>query len=367
MANVFTRFLTGVGDGLLVPKGGLADWRHATRLFIDNGYRLMPRSKFMFYVRFEINKEVLTSATFTNTHADEIGYLIKSTDLPKFKFETVTKNQYNRKHIIYKNFSYESISMKFHDDTAGVINALWALYMGTYVQDRHNPEAAFSKTNLQPSGTAFEGFRYSLDKQGKTVDFFKSITIYTMSRRRFLGYTLINPKITSWAHGDAGYSNNDFNETSMNIEYESVVYSTGSVSRNTPKGFANLYYDNVPSPLTVAGGGVGNLFGDGGVLDGLESIFGDVAGGSAFGSPGGFLSTAISAVNTARNIGKLSGASIASEAINILSSPSALKGVVNSVGGIVGMVVPKNSGTADTTTATQKSVVPPNDLGEFFG
>jgi hypothetical protein len=367
MSNVFTRFLGGVGDGLLTPKGGLASWRHASRLFVENGYRLMPRSKFMFYVRFEINKSVLTSSTFTNTHADEIGYLIKSTDLPKYKFETVTKNQYNRKHIVYKNFSYEGISMKFHDDTAGVINALWALYMGAYVQDRHNPEAAFSKTNLQAAGTSFDGFRYSLDRQGKTVDFFKSITIYTMSRRRFLGYTLVNPKITSWQHGDAGYSANEFNEMSMNIEYESVIYSSGNVARDTPKGFANLYYDNVPSPLTVAGGGVGNLLGEGGVLDGLESIFGDVAGGSAFGSVGGFLGTAIKAVNTAKNIGKLSGASLRNEAINVLSSPSAIRGIVGSVGGIVGLVLPKNSGNIDNTPATQRSIVPPpQDLGQFL-
>jgi len=358
MSNVFTRFLGGVGDGLLTPKGGLADWRHASRLFIENGYRLMPRSKFMFYVRFEIDKNILTSSTFTNTHADEIGYLIKSTDLPKYKFETVTKNQYNRKHIIYKNFTYEGISMKFHDDTAGVINALWALYMGTYVQDRFNPKPAFSATRLQPTGTGFEEYRYSLDKQGKTVDFFKSITIYTMSRRRFLGYTLINPKITSWQHGDAGYSNNEFNETTMNIEYESVVYSSGSVARDTPKGFANLYYDNVPSPLTVAGGGTATLLGEGGVLDGLESIFGDVAGGSAFGSVRGFLGTAIAAVNTAKNASKLTGAGLASEAINILSSPATIKGIVNGVSGLAGAAFPKNSGGVDTTEATQRSVIP---------
>jgi hypothetical protein len=358
MANIFTRFLGGVGDGLLTPKGGLADWRHASRLFIENGYRLMPRSKFMFYVRFEIDKTVLTSPTFTNTHADEIGYLIKSTDLPKYKFETVTKNQYNRKHIIYKNFTYEGISMKFHDDTAGVINALWALYMGTYVQDRFNPTPAFSKTNLQPTGSSFEEYRYSLDKQGKTVDFFKSITIYTMSRRRFLGYTLINPKVTAWQHGDAGYSTNEFNETTMNIEYESVVYSSGNVARNTPKGFANLYYDNVPSPLTVAGGGTATLLGEGGVLDGLESIFGDVAGGSAFGSVGGFLGTAISAVNTAKNIGRLSKAGLASEAINLLSNPGTIKGIVNGVSGLAGAAFPTNAGGSDTTNAVQRSVIP---------
>jgi hypothetical protein len=230
--------------------------------------------------------------------------------------------------------------------------------MGTYVQDRFNPTTAFSKTNLQPTGTSFEEYRYSLDKQGKTVDFFKSITIYTMSRRRFLGYTLVNPKVTAWQHGDAGYSTNEFNETTMNIEYESVVYSSGTVSRDTPKGFANLYYDNVPSPLTVAGGGTATLLGEGGVLDGLESIFGSVTDGSAFGSVGGFMGTAIAAVNTAKNIGRLSGAGIRSEAINLLSSPAAIGGIVNSVGGVIGSVFPKNSGGSDTTEATQRSVIP---------
>jgi hypothetical protein len=230
--------------------------------------------------------------------------------------------------------------------------------MGTYVQDRSNPESAFSKTNLNATGTSFEEFRYSLDKQGKSLDFFKSITIYTMSRRRFLSYTLINPKITSWQHGDAGYSTNEFNETTMNVEYESVVYGSGNVARNTPKGFANLYYDNVPSPLTVAGGGTATLLGEGGVLDGLESIFGDVAGGSAFGSVGGFLGTAISAVNTAKNIGKLSSAGLKSEAINLLSSPAAIGGIINSVGGVIGSVFPRNNGGNADTEATQRSIIP---------
>jgi hypothetical protein len=59
MANKFTRFLTGVGEGLLTPKGQLANWQHATRLFIDDTMRLAPRTKFMFYVRFEIDKTLL--------------------------------------------------------------------------------------------------------------------------------------------------------------------------------------------------------------------------------------------------------------------------------------------------------------------
>jgi len=103
------------------------------------------------------------------------------------------------------------------------------------------------------------------------------------------------------------------------------------------------------------------LLGEGGVLDGLESIFGDVSSGSAFGSVGGFLGTAISAVNTAKNIGKLSGAGIRSEAINLLSSPAAIGGIVNSVGGVLGSVFPRNNGGNNDTPATQKALVPPSD------
>lgn len=361
MANKFTRFLTGLGQGLVQgatnPKGGLANWRHATRLFIDNTYRLAPRTKFMFYVRFEINKEILKSAVFTNRHADEIGYLIKSTDLPKVKFEQVTKNQYNRKKIFYKNYSYEPVSMKFHDDNAGVMNALWALYLGSYVQDRANPSNAWSKTHLRGTGDPRDNYTYGLDKPGRTMDFFDSISIYTMSRRRFLGYTLINPKIVSWGTGDAAYSSADFNEFDMQIEYETYQFSQGNVSVNNPKGFATLYYDNVPSPLTVAGGGVATLTGEGGVLDGLESVFGDVSSGAAFASPQGFLSTTIRAINTYKNFKGLSKDQLKNEAINILTSPATVRGAINTVGGIVGSVFPKNETTNTTTVASAKKFI----------
>jgi hypothetical protein len=56
--------------------------------------------------------------------------------------------------------------MVFRDDSAGIMNAMWALYMSSYVQDRLNPESAFSKTNLRPGGESRDNFRYGLDKAG---------------------------------------------------------------------------------------------------------------------------------------------------------------------------------------------------------
>jgi hypothetical protein len=136
-----------------------------------------------------------------------------------------------------------------------------------------------------------------------------------------------------------------------------VQYTAGAVQQNSPKGFATLYYDTVPSPLTVAGGGVPNLLGEGGVLDGLESIFGDLQSGAAFDIKNvGALATSIAAANTARNASKLSASSIAKEALNLISSPSALRNTFNSVSGLIGSTFPKNSRTT-TTVARQKSVV----------
>lgn len=358
MANKFTRFLKGVGDGLLTPKGQLANWRHATKLFVDDTMRLAPRTKFMFYVRFEIDKTVLKAPQFAAKHADEVGYLVKSTDLPKFTMDTVTKNQYNRKHTIYKNFSYDPLNIVFHDDSQGIINALWALYFGYYAADRNLPSQAFSKTTstYRQTDTGFDNFRYGLDNN-KSVDMFKSISIYTMSRRRFNGYTLVNPKITSWSHGQVDYSANDFLENQMTINYESVIYSSGQVAQNSPTGFAMLHYDNTPSPLSVAGGGTATLTGEGGVLAGLEQIFGNVSDGTAFGSVGGFLGTAISAVNTVKNLNNLSKEGLKNEAINILSSPAAISGIIGTVGGVVGSVFPKNTQNTDTTPAAQKTVI----------
>jgi hypothetical protein len=267
--------------------------------------------------------------------------------------DTVVKNQYNRKKIVYKNITYDPLSLAFHDDSAGIINALWALYMGYYVADRNLPEQAFSKTNYRKTSTGLDNFRYGLDNN-KSVDFIKSISIYTMSRRRFNGYTLINPKITSWQHGNLDYSASEFLDHTMTVQYESVKYTSGDVTFGSPKGFATLHYDTTPSPLTVAGGGVANLLGEGGVLDGLESVFGDVANGSAFDSIGGFLGTAIKAANTVKNLKNLSKEGLKQEAINVLSSPAAISGAINTVGGIVGSVFPKNSNNTDTTSASPK-------------
>jgi hypothetical protein len=354
MANKFTRYLTSFVGGLTNPKGIVGDWRHATRLFIDDTYRLSPRTKFLFYVRFDIDKSVHKSPSFTAKHSDEVGLLVKSADLPKYSFDTITKNQYNRKKISYKSINYDPVTITMHDDSAGIVNALWAIYYGYYIADRNNQLQAYSDTKLMRKDDIRIGYRYGLDNNISNP-LFRSVSIYTMSRRRFLGYTLVNPRIKSWNHGDVDYSAGSETLSSvMTLEYETVIYSGGNVSVNSPTGFATLHYDNLPSPLSVAGGGTGTLTGEGGVLAGLESIFGSVSDGSAFSSPGGFLGTAIASINTYKNIKSLSTASLKAEAINILSNPA---NIAVAAGGIANAVFPKSTNNALGTTASQKSII----------
>jgi len=367
MANKFTRYLSEFGSGLVEgvtkPKGQLSNYRHATRLFVDNDLRLSPKTKFLFYVVFEMENSIRGMSLYSDKHADEAGLLVKSAELPKFNFDSVIKNQYNRKKIIYKQINYEPVTISMHDDSNAAVNAMWALYYGYYVGDRHNPDAAYQQNQIRPTNTKVDNFRYGLDNDRTDVNFFKSVTIYTMSRRRFVGYTLVNPKIKSWNHGSMDYSASEFNDSQMTLEYEAVKYTNGNVSFGTPGNFAELHYDTVPSPLSVAGGGVATLTGEGGVLDGLEQIFGDVGSGDAFKTPGGFIGTLAKTFNTYKNGKSLTKEQIASEAVGILSNPrniaAAGRSVSGAVSGVIGAVFPKSASTETTTNAIEKRLTSP--------
>ena len=324
MANKLSGFLNGAVSGATNPKGLCANWKHATRLFVDDTYRLSPRNKFLFYVHFDINPDALKAGSWdAQTHGQEIGMLVKRVNLPKISFETDIKNQYNRKKIVHKTVKYNPVQIALHDDSNAVVTSLWALYYGYYARDRHHQQMQYSFDQYSDTLDKQFGLDNNVGTSGETRPFFNSIQIFTMSRKRFVGYTLVNPRITDWTSGDADYFESDTIESSMTLEYESVLYSSGDVAENNPKGFANLHYDAEPSPLTVAGGGVANLLGEGGVLDGASQILGDVASGAAFENPAAFLSTAIKTANTIKNADNLSLKNVKGELLNRAGSVAA--------------------------------------------
>ena len=50
MANKFNGFLDSVAGSALNPKGNLADYQHASRLYTDNNHALAPKTKFLYHV-----------------------------------------------------------------------------------------------------------------------------------------------------------------------------------------------------------------------------------------------------------------------------------------------------------------------------
>jgi hypothetical protein len=255
MANKFTSFLNNLPTG---PKGNMGDFQHASKIFVKNINRLHPRTKFLGYVHFHIDTAVLRNPNFQVPQvSQELGVLVKTADLPKANFESQVKNQYNRRRIVYKQINYEPINITFHDDTQGLMQQLYQKYYQHYAVDGlRNFNHDFPMSNV-PSEKQFGMDR--LDP-GKDFPFFRRITLYTFSQGRFNGYTLFAPRIKSWSHGNIDYAANDLIESTMNIEYEGFEYLAGKVSFNEPDGWASLYYDQVASPNSIAGGGIRGIF-----------------------------------------------------------------------------------------------------------
>lgn len=370
MANLLKGFLDNLFKGTLNPKGNLADYQHAARLFTDDSFRLAPHQKFLYHVSFNINSQAAAIIpNFSSTVQEELNMLVKSVDLPKYTIDTQTKNQYNKKRKLQTKINYDPITVVFHDDNFGITTAMWEMYYRYYFKDgnygKKNANGVandsvpkeFNRGNAV-SGPEANGYKYGMDSDS-FQPFFRTIQIYQMGRKRYTCYTLVNPIITAWQHDTLSYGSNDTVANSMTIEYETVFYSRGPVvAGTTPKGFATRHYDKTPSPLSLAGGGTNSLFGVGGVLGGLfglgadNSAFSDIESGGI--GAGSLLKTAIQTANRLKNLKKLNKEGLRQEGYQILKDGIGAIGQTN-VSGVANTIFPKNTPVANNlTTAVLK-------------
>ena len=229
----------------------LRDARHANQIYTQNNFAFSPKQKYMYHVRFEPNEEIGNSAT-SNTFRfqKELGVLVKSADLPSFRASVENKQQYNRKKNVQTRLDYQDVRITFHDDNTGVTRALLEEYYRYYFKDANKVTQGIAGA-YGPRDKYFARVpSYGLDNQ-KRNPFFKYITIYQLSRRNWVAYTLVNPLLTAWDHGSVDSSAGDFNESTISVAYEAVQYTSGSVKGDTPAGFADesVGYDVTPSPL----------------------------------------------------------------------------------------------------------------------
>jgi len=230
----------------------LRDPQHASRVFVNDQFRLAPKHKFLFHVSFGINRNALADPALVERYKNEINVLVKSVDLPNYTVTVETLNQYNRKKNIQTTHRYNPINILFHDDNMGLINALWQNYYSYYYADPISATAPGAYNRTATKNFNYINNTFGLDN-GSTQPFFNYITIYQMARHEFVSYTLQNPIISSFNHNKVDYGQPGGHDNTMQISYEAVAYGSGVVTEGEPEGFGLEHYDKTPSPLVGAG------------------------------------------------------------------------------------------------------------------
>jgi hypothetical protein len=274
-------------------------------------------------VYFNINTSQVPALrnVFSTPETSTIGLLVKNIELPKYRIETETLNQYNRKRIIQKKINYEPINIAFHDDGGDLIRTMWYNYYAYYYKDPNQPYRGQSATNGEMGMNAnrtqgfdynnrdiysnsrfvndwgYVGESYSDGTNGTTGSvsgkppFFRDISIYGFNQHKFVEYVLINPMINEWQHDTYDYSQDSgVMENKMTVSYETVKYYSGGIGAVRPdtnaQGFADPnYYDQTKSPLSRPGG-TRSILGQGGLLDAGIGIYEDLQTGSVAGVVG---------------------------------------------------------------------------------
>ena len=365
-------------QGFFQPNG-LKDYAHASKTFRTNGYELAPRYKFLFHVYFTINTGQIPAlqSVFGSGDTATVGLMVKTAQLPSYEVSVDTMNQYNRKRLVQTKIDYNPVQIVFNDDQGDLIRNMWYNYFSYYYKDpsqKYNGNPVTDGT-IGPLQTLQNGFGYNTrdtyagDRQvndwgyvgesytdglnnltsttGKPP-FFRDITIYGLSQKKYASYTLINPMITSWQHDTYDYSQGGGIMTNtMTIKYETVKYGQGAVGGATPSntvvGFADpAHYDITKSALSRPGA-TATVFGQGGLVDAIEGTFDDLAA-LASGRGGvqnilGAIQTAGTAYNTfkGKDLASIANEEIKTGAKQILqaSLPGAVRLAVNSANGMI--------------------------------
>ena len=292
-------FLKGFSNGL----PGMKDYQHASRLYLDDNFKLAPKQKFLFHVVFDIDNTIPARAFSTNERL-ELNMLVKSCELPKYDMNIEEKLQYNKKIYVATRIKYNPVTIAFHDDHADTVNAFWKAYYEYNISDSLSVANAggpngYTKDDMYGPNRVATQFGMDTATQ-RAKPFLKSIQIFALHKKRFTSFTLVNPVISSFSHDNLDQTDGTGTmSNTMQIFYETVLYGAGIVNSNDIKGFATVHYDLEPSPLSVLGRGTTSIFGPGGIVDGIGSVISDIQNNN-FG-----VGTILRGINTYNNAKKI--------------------------------------------------------------
>ena len=274
MPNLMDTLLQGLSQ-----TDSVKDFSHASKIFVDGNFLRAPKYSFLFYVKFNFRSG--SDALLTQPQrAIQMGALCKSAQLPRFTIENKTLNAYNRPNTVQTRLRYEPLSLKFHDDSNEIIREFWYDYMTYYFRDS-DYQTALYKTDHKYARRQKDGWGYGLREPTNGAGYhpLESISIYSLSQKKFSEYQLINPLITSFRHGEHNHAEGAGTlENEMTVTFETVKYYKGVVSANEFGDSMLLLYDKRPSPLSA--GVTNSFFGQGGLVSTLDSTLTDLANGN---------------------------------------------------------------------------------------
>ena len=218
-------FLQGFQDGL----PGMKDYQHASRLYIDDNHKLMPKQKFLFHVVFNTD-ETLFQTGFNANERYELNMLVKSADLPKYDMSMEEKVQYNKKMYTATRIAYEPVNITFHDDHADTVNAFWKKYYEYNIADPVGMNSDLTISNTKDDYYQFGDNRattkFGLDTpKQRQRPYLKGIEIFVLHKQRFTSMTLVNPVIGSFSHDNLDQADGaGVLQNTMQILYETVIY-----------------------------------------------------------------------------------------------------------------------------------------------
>lgn len=371
---IFDGFFDNFASGILNPKGNLADWRHASRLFVDDKMKFAPKTKFLYHVQFTLSEPAKQFIPGLDKFSNTIGGLVYSSDLPTYTAQVETRNKYNRKKNFQTAIEYNPITIEFFDDNLGATTKLLESYYKYYFADsfqsiesgaygdthgRQDSVAPPSVRGIGPpqkQGQSLIGdtlygneqqnkFKFGMDNNLPAIPFFAKIEISQLARRSFNTYTLVRPILTEWNHDSVDSSDGaTAMKNSITVRYESVLYTSGEVEageNGSPTGFGDpAHYDNTPSPITLLGGGQQGLFG---IIGGA----GDIIGGE-YGLAGG----AVAGFNLVQSAQNLTTEGVIEEGLNLATSALGDLGSPD-VGGLPNTFFPKNRGQGGEPDITE--------------
>jgi hypothetical protein len=253
----------------------------------DGKFGFDPKNKFLFRVTIYFDQKAIEHAAalgvdVNNELTRNLTFIIKSIDLPKYKFEYDEYNYYNFATKMLKRVTHDTISFKMYDDIANTAVKFFRIYLG--ILQPVTRRVWDGGVSLEGNGFAFERDMSGVDTSqrapvgiyGEAKNILSKLVIdqYYLDRTNKNGpasnaikinrYTFTNPRLESFDIDDQDFDDGSsanlvsctFDYDALNIE-ESIIASNDELADDYPE--LEIMRDRSPTNnMSNMMGGLGN-------------------------------------------------------------------------------------------------------------